>query len=120
MNSVETGRRAEEHACRYLQQQGLKLVTRNYHSRYGEIDLIMRDGAELVFVEVRYRNQDYYGGALGSITPVKQQRLLVTAEHYIQSHSLKGVSSMRFDVVALSKQEADELQVEWLRNAIQA
>ncbi len=63
MNHKATGDHAELLACRYLQRHGLRLLTRNFHCRRGEIDLIMRDGDSLVFVEVRYRQQVRFGRA---------------------------------------------------------
>ncbi|MDP1996955.1 MAG: YraN family protein, partial [Gallionella sp.] len=64
---MNDGAQAEQHAARYLQQQGLKPVAQNYRSRFGEIDLIMQDGATLVFVEVRLRRSANFGGAAASI-----------------------------------------------------
>ena len=65
---------AEEACCNHLTQQGLILITKNFHCRHGEIDLIMKDRKTLVFIEVRYRKSDRYGGALESITPKKQKK----------------------------------------------
>lgn len=71
MSSVTTGSQAEQLALNYLQQQGLTLITQNYHSRRGEIDLIMLDENTLVFVEVRYRKSAAYGSALESVNSQK-------------------------------------------------
>ena len=62
------GKDAEERAARSLEGQGLHIIERNYRSRYGEIDLIARDGVTLVFVEVRARSTNTFGGAAASIT----------------------------------------------------
>ncbi len=113
MNTL--GSEAEYIAAIYLQQKGLKLLERNYRSRYGEIDLVMLDGKALVFVEVRLRSNAGFGGAAMSITPAKQQKIIRTAEQYLQQH---GSRSCRFDVMLMSK--ASEDGVEWIPNAFDA
>ena len=112
MNNLGTD--AEQVAATYLQQQGLTLITRNYHCRFGEIDLIMRDGKTLVFVEVRMRSSASFGGAGMSITSSKQQKLTRTAEHYLQQH---GSAACRFDVVLMTKPSTEN--IEWMRNAFE-
>lgn len=108
------GAQAETLACEHLQANGLYLLVRNYRLRTGEIDLIMQDGAVIVFVEVRYRKTKRYGGALASINYEKQKRIIQTASHYLQYHAPQAQA--RFDVVAIH--HAYELQ--WLRNAFEA
>lgn len=111
----ERGGEAERLAATYLEQQGLKLVASNYQCRFGEIDLIMRDGKMLVFVEVRLRSSDSFGGAAMSITQAKRQRLARTAEHYLQQH---GDRACRFDAVLMSRAALED--IEWVRNAFDA
>ena len=106
------GQAAEQLAATYLQQQGLKLLESNYRSRFGEIDLVMQDGKEVVFVEVRLRSHVGFGGAGASITPAKQQKLARTAEDYLMRH---GQSACRFDAVLMPA--LDTRQLEWIRNA---
>lgn len=108
------GDKAEMAACTYLQAQGLTLVKRNYHCRWGEIDLIMRDKAYLVFVEVRARTSGAFGGALASVTKAKQKKLLQTAQHYQCSQETQNQNPLRFDVVIL---EGKPPQLEWIKNA---
>lgn len=91
------------------------MVTQNYHCRFGEIDLIMMDAKTLVFIEVRLRSNSQFGNAAASITPQKQQKLILTAQHYLQQH---GDSQCRFDAVLMSK--ADLQHIEWVRNAFDA
>jgi putative endonuclease len=100
----------------YLQQHGLKLIEQNYRGRFGEIDLIMQDGASLVFVEVRLRRNANYGGAAASINAPKQQRLIRTAHQYlaILAHS----PPCRFDAVLMDDVKGENLQ--WLKNAFDA
>lgn len=100
MKTKETGQQYESQALAYLQQQGLTLLKRNYHSRFGEIDLIMRDGQQLVFVEVRYRRSRSFGGAIYSISAAKQRRIAQTAQSYLQGRR-DDRSSCRFDVIAI-------------------
>jgi len=114
LNALNPGLVAEKIAATFLAQQGLKLVTTNFHCRYGEIDLIMQEGNTLVFVEVRLRTNAAFGSAAASITPKKQQKLINTAQFYLQQQSLN--LPCRFDAVLLSK--ADMSEIEWLRNAI--
>src|SRR5690348_17857614 len=91
------GREGEHYAEAYLQNQGLVLVERNYRCRFGEIDLIMREEDVVVFIEVRMRASQVFGGAASSITISKQGKLVRTARYYLAS--LKSVPPCRFDVV---------------------
>lgn len=103
-NSVirSSGLLAEQLACDYLQQQGLELIQKNYRVKCGEIDLIMRNSTTLIFVEVRYRKNNFFGGALESIHWHKQQRIIRAAHIYsLKSHFAKELLS-RFDVVTLT------------------
>ena len=92
--------------------QGLQPVCRNFRSRLGELDLVMKDGETLVIIEVRYRKTDRYGSALESITPKKQSRI-IAATHYLLQN--KMACPVRFDVVALS----GNASIEWIKNAFQ-
>lgn len=103
-------------ACDHLQQQGLTLIQRNYQCRMGEIDLIMKHHDTLVFVEVRYRKNNHFGGALESITRKKQDKLTRTALHYMQLHKTR--LNTRFDVVAITGQGTDKT-LEWIQNVFQ-
>jgi putative endonuclease len=105
------GQSAEARAETLLQSRGLTLVARNWRCRFGEIDLIMRDGDTLVFVEVRLRSRSDFGDAAASVTPAKQKKLIATARQYLSG--LKHMPPCRFDVVAISGQA----QPDWLRNA---
>ena len=111
-----SGAEAERLAATYLQRQGLALLHQNYRCRYGEIDLIMQDGATVVFVEVRLRSSRNFGGAAASIVAAKQARLLTTARHYLST--LRKLPPCRFD--ALLMHSGDGAQIEWLKNAFSA
>ena len=74
-----SGIRAEDEACRYLEQRGLRCIARNYRCAVGEIDLLLTEGHTLVFAEVRYRRNSHYGGAVESVGPRKRSRLIAAA-----------------------------------------
>ena len=116
ISRVAQGSAAEDLACRYLEARGLALVARNVRYRGGELDLIMRDGEHLVFVEVRSRRHTRYGTPAESVTRSKQLRLLRAAALYLQRQRLD--LPCRFDVVAILQADG-ELQVEWIRDAFQ-
>ncbi len=111
----QLGGQAEAVAAVYLQQQGMKFICSNYHCRFGEIDLVMRDNKTLVFVEVRLRSHSAFGGAAGSITGAKRQRLVHTAQHYLQQH---GETACRFDAILM--RSLDMQDIEWIKNAFDA
>jgi len=117
MNRKATGDRAELLACRYLKRNGLKLLCRNYRCRRGEIDLIMRDGDSLVFVEVRYRQQTRFGHAAETVSRTKQNRIIYCARCYMTVHQNWNMPA-RFDVVAIEG-KPDDLRIEWIANAFQ-
>ena len=110
--TVARGREAEQAAADYLAARGLRIVARNFRVRGGEIDLIARDGATLVFVEVRQRRNADFGGAAASITAAKRRRLILAARHYLAGH---GEAPCRFDCVL-----AEGGQLCWLRDAFSA
>ncbi|RTL10668.1 MAG: YraN family protein [Neisseriaceae bacterium] len=105
------GDAAEDLAAEYLLAQGLKLVQRNFYSRFGELDLIMRDEDSLVFVEVKQRRAGI-NHAIESITPAKQRKMVKTAQFYLLK--LGRDVNCRFDAVVINELG----QVEWLKNII--
>lgn len=111
MNKRVEGEQHESAAAQYLSHQGLKLLETNYHSKFGEIDLIMRDADALVFVEVRYRKSNRFGGAQASITSSKQRKIALTALHYLQKRKQTN-ATCRFDTVSISPQE-----LQWVKDA---
>ncbi|MDR1351209.1 MAG: YraN family protein [Zoogloeaceae bacterium] len=110
------GMRAETLAANYLRARGLELVARNFRVRGGEIDLIALDGGITVFVEVRLRRSQAFGGAIGSISAQKRRRLLLAAQHWLLRHPQHG--NCRFDCVLLDQLDANNL--EWIRHAFMA
>ena len=112
------GKAAEAIACDHLEKNGLQLIDKNFNSRYGEIDLIMRHKDSLVFIEVRYRKSLDYGGALASVTPTKQQKIIKTALYYMQKQGREF--NARFDVIAITGaigNSNQQLSIEWIQNA---
>ncbi len=116
LNSRQLGQQAEEHALGFLGRQGLQLIERNWHCRYGELDLIMLEWTTLVFVEVRYRSSAGFGGALESITPVKQEKIMLAAQSFLQQHQQWQNSPCRFDVMAYNGNHIQR-DFQWLKHA---
>jgi len=106
------GHAAEALAALHLRDRGLSIVERNVRSRHGEIDLVARDGATLVFVEVRLRTSARFGGAVGSVTPRKRARIAAAARHYLMR--LGREPRCRFDVVTV-----EGARPTWLRGAFE-
>jgi putative endonuclease len=117
-STLQRGAWAEDLACRYLQDHGLRLATRNYRCRHGEIDLVMQDGSTIIFVEVRLRSRTDFGSGAESVDSRKQARVLSSAEHYLQRHATL-LAPCRFDVVSILK-KSNTHQLEWIRNAFSA
>ena len=111
--ALTDGNRAEILACEFLQRQGLVLLERNWRSRFGEIDLIFREGNAIVLVEVRLRSNPRFGGAAESIHARKRSRLLAAARQYLARYPR---ASCRFDAVLFSR--IDPAEMEWIRDAI--
>lgn len=103
MDRQKIGKDAEQDALTFIQQQGLKLVTANYRCRAGEIDLIARDLKTLVFIEVRARSHQQWGGASASVDQRKQRKIIKTAAHFLSSHSAYRNTPCRFDVIAFER-----------------
>ncbi|MEP6678958.1 MAG: YraN family protein [Betaproteobacteria bacterium] len=108
------GARAEAAAARVLVERGLAIVARNFRTRHGEIDLIVRDGAVLVFVEVRRRTSARFGGAAASITAAKQARWTLAARAYLAR--FPDPPACRFDAVLLDG--PDPPTIDWRRDVI--
>ena len=129
MGTQQTGEQGEQTALSHLRSKGMRLLQRNFSCRMGEIDLVMVDRSLtcsppyslnhtriLVFVEVRFRRANQYGGAAASVTPTKQQRLIRTAKRFLQLHPRYRNWPCRFDVVALSGDPAVP-RVDWIKSA---
>lgn len=115
----QLGQESEDFACNYLKKQGLSLIKKNFNCRIGEIDLIMQDKNELIFIEVRLRNTKNHANAEESITIYKQRRIINTAHYFLQTQQFKSLPICRFDVIALSRHN-DGYDLKWLQNAFDA
>ena len=114
--SRSQGQLYEAAAEKYLIGCGLTLIERNFLARGGELDLIMRDGPTIVFVEVRYRNSQAYGHAAETVTRSKIKKLIKAANVWLLKNGLSIYSTdFRFDLIAIHKQGE---QIEWIKNAI--
>lgn len=108
-----TGSAFEDDALAYLARHGLELQARNLRTKTGEIDLVMTDGDEWVFVEVRHRRDTGFGGAAASVSAAKQRRVRLAAQWYLtRRYGDRAWPPVRFDVVAF-----DAGRLEWLRAA---
>lgn len=117
-NTTDTGARAEQQACKLLKKNGLKIRATNYRTRQGEIDIIAEDGATLVFVEVRLRNNATYGSAEESITNRKQQRIVRASQHYLQKQKIGDSRPCRFDAICLTDRDAPgATEAQWIKHA---
>lgn len=113
-DKITRGGSAEDLARRFLEERGLRLLQRNYRCRCGELDLIMCDGAYVVFVEVRFRSSDRYGSPAETITTAKRKRLIRTASYYLQQRRFNN--PCRFDIIGVTLPEGANC-VEWIRDA---
>ncbi len=111
------GRWGEDLAAQYLQAHDCELIDRNVRTPYGEIDLIVRQGGVIVFVEVKARSSDAFGPPETAVTARKQVHLLQAAQAYLQAHNEEG--DWRVDVVAIRGRPGQpDVQIEWFENAV--
>ena len=108
------GASAEALAADYLLRHGLTIVERNFRTRFGEIDLIARDGRTLVFVEVRLRRSARFGGAVESITARKRARLVAAANGYLLR--IGRLPPCRFDAILMRSLDAGA--IDWRRDIL--
>ncbi len=111
-----SGIKGEELAVEYLRKKGYKIITRNFRSKTGEIDIIAIDGNTLVFVEVKARSSIEFGSPIDAITSRKLNSIIKTAEYYkIKNPRLPAL--MRIDAVAISLDRHDEIKkIELVKN----
>ena len=112
------GAEGERAAAEFLKAQGYRILARNYRTRWGEIDLIAEDGRTLVFVEVKARRDDRFGGPGAAITPAKQARIARLAQQYLAWRRL-GDRLCRFDVVMILGDDPKTRRIELLTGAFE-
>jgi len=96
-----TGNLGESYAARLLKKKGYKIIAKNFRSRYGEIDIIAKDGETYVFIEVKTRNSEKYGKPEEAVTPTKLVHIKTTAEYFLIKNNILS-RNMRIEVVAIS------------------
>lgn len=111
------GRKNETIAVRYLKKKGYRIVERNYRNRFGEIDIIARDGHVIVFVEVKARRNSLFGTPAGAVTLRKQKTLSKVALSWMKAARMEGASA-RFDVVSVSY-ESGKREIELIKDAFE-
>jgi putative endonuclease len=119
MSTRDIGIQWENAALVQAQKAGLKLLARNFHCRYGEIDLILDEAGGIVFVEVRFRGSSARGGGTASVGAAKRAKLVQTAKVWLQAHPQYANLPCRFDVIGCAG-SPDRAQLEWTRNAFDA
>lgn len=115
-SSLMFGHKIELWVASELVKQGCCLLARNYRSPFGEIDLIMTDQKELVFIEVRYRKLNHYGDGLESVTKTKQKKIIKTAEFFLNEKAHYQTFFCRFDVVSVTGSMPNQ-KMTWIRGA---
>jgi putative endonuclease len=118
-NKREFGAELEAFAAKQMQAKGCKIIETNYLCKLGEIDIILQDKGTLVFVEVRYRKQNKFGGAIASVDSKKQKKIIKTASLYLQSKNLTDKIACRFDVFAIQGNYSN-LSYNWIKDAFAA
>ena len=111
------GRDGEAEAFEHLRRHGLKLLSKNWRCKGGELDLVMLDGDTVVFVEVRARRHSAWGGAVESVDGRKQQKLIIAASSFLQQQPRWAKHPCRFDVVAINTADTQASRLNWIRNA---
>jgi putative endonuclease len=114
------GLRYEDQARAYLQARGLRLLQQNFYSRGGEIDLIMRDGDTICFIEVKFRRSLAFGGAASSIPVSKQRKIINTELFYIAGRKQLARQPLRFDALLIQRRPDGSDSIDWIRNAFYA
>jgi len=110
------GQGGEQHVARYLKKKGYRIVAKNYRCKLGEIDIIARDGDELVFIEVKTRSGLSHGSPAAAVNFRKQRQISRTAQWYLTERTLFD-SPARFDVISVLFNDAGQQTIEHISNA---
>ncbi len=115
MNKKEIGNVYEDKACNYLVNLGYTILDRNYYFRHLEIDIVALDSEtkDLVFIEVKYRKDDKYGGANYAITKQKIQNLRRAALGYMKKNRYKLDNFVRFDCILITGENIEHVKNAW-------
>ncbi|MDC1368694.1 YraN family protein [Pseudomonadales bacterium] len=109
--NIQRGNDAENRALEFLETQGLRLVTRNFLCKVGEIDLIVRDQTTVIFVEVRYRQDTSRGTGAETVTRSKMIKIINSARYFLTQQPIYAELACRFDVISISA------SLDWIQNA---
>ena len=120
VNHIEMGRQGEGEAVRYLQANGYRILHRNLRARFGEIDVVARDGPALCFVEIKARSSTRFGFPEEAVTALKRRKLLKLAAWYLQSRRPAGHSHIRFDVLSLLNGPEGPARIRLIKGAFEA
>jgi putative endonuclease len=111
------GDEAERFARTFLEEQGLTFIMHNYRCRTGEIDLIMQEGEELVFVEVKYRSRSHHGSAVEFFHASKKRKFESAVMHYMQERGFNpSVVPHRIDLVGIEGKGQQQKKIDWLKS----
>lgn len=117
VNTHIIGQTAEDIAAEYLVSQKIKVVDRNYRTRYGEIDIIAKDKKEFIFVEVKAKNTSRFGKPYEMVTAKKKKKLISTSKRYLIDNGFNiEKDSWRIDVISIDYETG---KIEWLKDAVQ-
>lgn len=116
LTSKQSGSQWEKTAESFLQSHGLKLLQRNFSSRFGEIDLIMEDEKTIVFIEVKYRSDNQHGSGADAVTFQKQGRISRTAAWFLAKNPRRAEQFCRFDVISINPFKKDQ-GINWIKDA---
>lgn len=104
MNTRETGRRQEEIACDYLKAKGYRILERNFYSRFGEVDIIAKQGDTFVFTEVKYRSSTKIATPEDAVGWKKRRKIIKTADYYRLINHISEDVPCRFDVLSITEE----------------
>lgn len=114
MNRRKTGSKYEDMAAAYLDSQGIRIISRNFRSRYGEIDIVGHDGEYYIFFEVKYRKDNSSGDPIEAVDIRKQTRISRVSDYFRVCMKLKDTDNIRFDVIAILGND-----IRWYKNAFE-
>lgn len=117
LNTRQLGSEWEKKAAEYLIQNGCSIIDVNYRCRLGEIDIIMQDGDEICFVEVKYRTGRQYGCSVEAVNRSKQQRIRKSADYYITTKLHTQNILCRFDVLGFDMDKHGNVNITHIKNA---
>jgi len=111
-NNRTCGTFYEEKAAAYLQENGLQILEKNFRTRFGEIDLVAKEGSTIVFIEIKYRRDNSKGYPEEAVGYRKQQKISKVSDYYRMKHQISEFQAVRFDVIGICGEE-----MAWTKNA---